>query len=151
MEDRVTLTQKRWRWWHMLGMVVERGISLREASDRHAKRLKSDVAPNWPQRSFRSRDLCLFSPNQMAARETLWDLPGLADRRITKVRNCSIWKRLLSSSRAFSRLTPGNSAELLRTLTRPGIVCLGESISIGSALFAMRLRWEVTTRVGSEV
>jgi transposase len=54
MEDRVTLSQGRLRQWHILGMVLEGRMSLREATEglgvsyRHAKRLKHVVARDGP-------------------------------------------------------------------------------------------------------
>jgi transposase len=54
MEDRVALSQRQLRQWHLLKMVLEGRISLREASNRmdvsyrHAKRLKHVVARDGP-------------------------------------------------------------------------------------------------------
>jgi transposase len=54
MGDKLTLSQKRLRQWHLLKMVLERRMTLREASERmevsyrHAKRLKHVVARDGP-------------------------------------------------------------------------------------------------------
>jgi transposase len=54
MGDKLTLSQKRLRQWHLLKMVLEGRLSLREASERmqlsyrHAKRLKHVVARDGP-------------------------------------------------------------------------------------------------------
>ncbi|NIO67960.1 MAG: ISNCY family transposase, partial [Anaerolineae bacterium] len=54
MGDKVTLSQRRLRQWHLLKMVLERRMTLREASERmevsyrHAKRLKHVVARDGP-------------------------------------------------------------------------------------------------------
>ena len=54
MGDKLTLSQRRLRQWHLLKMVLERRMTLREASERmevsyrHAKRLKHVVARDGP-------------------------------------------------------------------------------------------------------
>jgi transposase len=54
MEDRLTLSQRQLKRWHLLRMVLEGRLSLREASYRmeisyrHAKRLKYVVARDGP-------------------------------------------------------------------------------------------------------
>jgi len=54
MGDKVSLRQRQWRRWHLLRMVLEGRLSLREASDqmrvsyRHAKRLKGVAARECP-------------------------------------------------------------------------------------------------------
>ena len=54
MEDKLTLSQRRLRQWHVLRMVLEGRMTLREATDRmevsyrHAKRLKGVVARDGP-------------------------------------------------------------------------------------------------------
>jgi transposase len=55
MEDRVTLSQKQLKRWHLLKMVLERRIGLKGASEqmevsyRHAKRLKHAVVRDGPE------------------------------------------------------------------------------------------------------
>lgn len=54
MGDKVSLTQRQWRSCHLLKMVLEGDLSLREVTERmevsycHAKRLKGVVAPDGP-------------------------------------------------------------------------------------------------------
>lgn len=54
MEDRVTLSQKQLKRWHLLKMVIEGRLLLKEASDRmgvsyrHAKRIKHAVIRDGP-------------------------------------------------------------------------------------------------------
>ena len=54
----MTSGQKQLGRWHLLGMALERRLSLREANDRmkisyrHAKRIKGVSCPGWPQEAY---------------------------------------------------------------------------------------------------